>query len=224
MRVILLTVAIMAAAASAQSCSSYTTCYTCTATAASGNCGWCANTNTCSQGTANGPSVGSCVSWDWLASECPATPAPVPTPPANNCASYSDCNSCTTQPPGGNCGWCASSYQCLDGTSTGPSVGSCPSWDWTSNLCPAQPPTPVPTQDHCPSYYNCTACTQAAAPYCGWCASSNQCMSGSSTGPSMGSCPSWDWTSNLCPASEKATRPKKNGKLANGKEQVVKRA
>ena len=218
MRVVALFLVVLVAAVSAQStCSQWTACYACT-TAASGNCGWCANTGLCAQGTANGPASGSCIAWDWLSNECPATPpptvapTPVPTPVSDNCDLYTDCHSCTTQPQLGNCGWCQTSpgvHKCKDGTSTGPVNGTCVSWDWTQNLCPAVPVTPVPmpptpSPDPCTQYETCYSCTaQAVTGNCGWCQTApgiHKCAIGTSNGPSTGTCVSWDWTYNLCPA------------------------
>jgi C1A family cysteine protease len=115
------------------SCSSITDCYDCTA-APSGNCGWCANTMTCSQGTSNGPNSGTCAAWDWTSNFCPATPAP----PGEGCSQYTTCKSCTEAGTSPLCGWCATTLTCSAGTSSGPSSGSCISWDWLSNTCPAQ--------------------------------------------------------------------------------------
>ena len=190
--------AISAMCVVASPCSDQTTCSSCTL-ASTGDCGWCATTNTCSQGTATGPNTGSCVSWDWLSSECPATPAPVPTPPGDNCAQYRQCYACTTDPPMGNCGWCASTNQCLEGTGSGPTSGKCASWDWVNTYCPATPVPNTPAPDHCPTFSDCVSCTGAGLPFCGWCASTGTCHQGTVNGPSSGTCARWDWVRSSCP-------------------------
>ena len=183
---------------SGDSCSSWTNCYSCT-TAPTGNCGWCANTGMCHKGTSTGPQQGTCIAWDWLSNECPATQAPTPVP--FSCSSLRNCSACTAQ----LCGWCATEGRCEAGSASGPSVGTCVSWDWYTNYCPATPPpAPTPSPDHCAGLTNCNSCTTATSPYCGWCASTNTCSLGTSTGPSVGSCVTWDWTSNLCPATRNA--------------------
>ncbi len=52
------------------------------------------------------------------------------------------------------------------------------------------------TSDPCVTATNCADCTARSS--CGWCA--NRCWSGSSSGPTGGSCgdSSWAWTSNMC--------------------------
>ena len=107
----------------ADSCDYYS-CYQCT-TAPSGNCGWCASTSTCSQGSVNGPTSGSCANWDWQLSECPGS------------CNYDNCYSCTTTGKG-TCGWCKSYNQCLQGTASGPTGAFCPAvnWDWNADQCP----------------------------------------------------------------------------------------
>ena len=192
MRVIILTVAIFAALAHGQSsCSGFTDCYDCT-TASLGNCGWCQDTLTCSQGTGSGPNSGTCTSWDWVSGDCPATPAPTP----DACAQYSDCYDCTTSSLG-DCGWCQDSYTCSTGTATGPNSGTCTSWDWVSSDCPA---TPVPTPNPCNQWTDCYSCTTAPTSNCGWCQDTYTCSQGTGSGPNQGSCTSWDWLSSECPA------------------------
>ena len=125
----------------ASSCGQWNDCYSCT-TAPSGNCGWCANSGMCSQGTSTGPNQGSCSSWDWVSGNCQASPTAAPmtyAPSGSGCSSWTSCYDCTTA-PSGNCGWCANSNTCSQGTGTGPNMGSCISWDWLSGECPANPP------------------------------------------------------------------------------------
>ena len=194
MRVIILTVAIFAALAQGQStCSGFTDCYDCT-TASLGNCGWCQDSFTCSQGTATGPNSGTCTSWDWVSGDCPATPAPTP----DACAQYSDCYDCTTASLG-DCGWCQDTYTCSQGTGTGPNQGTCTSWDWVSSDCPATPPPST----SCSQWTDCDSCTTASTDNCGWCQDTYTCSIGTSTGPSTGTCTSWDWISSDCPANKK---------------------
>ena len=58
-------------------------------------------------------------------------------PTGSNCGQWLNCNDCTTA-TSYNCGWCAHSNRCHQGTSSGPRHGSCQSWDWVSSECPAQ--------------------------------------------------------------------------------------
>lgn len=52
------------------------------------------------------------------------------------------------------------------------------------------------TSGGCSSQATCAAC--AAVSSCGWCATTGQCQSGTSAGPSSGSCANWDWVSSAC--------------------------
>ena len=111
-------------------CSVNTDCYSCT-TASVGSCGWCQSGSYCASGTATGPNSGSCATWDWLSSDCPATPAPA----GDNCGQWTDCKDCTSA-PSDNCGWCQDSSRCSKGTALGPSSGQCTSyWHWTPSQC-----------------------------------------------------------------------------------------
>jgi hypothetical protein len=102
----------------------------------------------------------------------------------DSCASRGSCGDCTSQP---SCGWCAATGECATGTSSGPNVGACADWDWTSSACPG---------DTCAGQTSCADCTRLSS--CGWCASTGVCAQGTSTGPSTGSCSDWDWVSTSC--------------------------
>ncbi len=101
------------------------------------------------------------------------------------CASSATCGTCT---PMLSCGWCRTSRRCMTGTSTGPlpSSGTCSStdWAWLRTACPA-------TTDPCRTTTGCVSCRARSA--CGWCADSDTCHTGTSAGPTDGSCRSADW-------------------------------
>jgi hypothetical protein len=75
-------------------------------------------------GTSSGPSSGSCGDWRWGVSDCSA-----PDP----CNAYDDsCGTCTAET---GCGWCESTWTCLTGTGSGPEVGWCDDWRWSTPDC-----------------------------------------------------------------------------------------
>ena len=79
-------------------------------------------------------------------------------------AEVANCSACVTTP---GCGYCLSTLQCVEGSSTGPADGlPCPSWLTSSGECPV-----VPT---CDEHLNCNAC--AGDFECAWCASKGLCM------------------------------------------------
>ena len=144
------------------------------------------------------------------------------TPSNSHCGQWNDCGSCTTA-PSGNCGWCADTGTCSQGTSTGPKFNEsiCSSWEWVSGECPAvttaspmtyAPMTSAPSGSGCSSWTSCYDCTTAPSGNCGWCANSNTCSSGTANGPSTGSCISWDWVQNECPAGAGPKLPEPVGK------------
>lgn len=144
-------------------------------------CGWCADTGRCGVGTSSGPSSGSCMRWSWLASQCMG--------PTDPCADATTCEACTARP---GCGFCDGA--CRSGTAMGPSEGRCTGrWSWLSLDC-------APPADDCARHSDCAACT--AQPRCGWCAATNTCSSGTSSGPSSGSCSSWSWLASSCPSTD----------------------
>ncbi|MBI5068608.1 MAG: hypothetical protein HZB56_10235 [Deltaproteobacteria bacterium] len=102
-------------------CSGQATCTTC---AAVSSCGWCATTGQCLSGTSAGPSSGSCANWDWVSSACGGSSDP--------CSTSTACSGCTAR---STCGWCATTSQCLTGTTSGPYAGACANWDWVSSAC-----------------------------------------------------------------------------------------
>ena len=159
-------------------CSTSTTCAAC---AGRVGCGWCGATGQCvtSNAAGTGPASGACASaWAYTTTACTAAP---PDP----CASSTSCGSCTGR---GTCGWCRSTRRCMTGTGAGanPTYGTCDSWAWTRNQCPA------PT-DSCRSESGCSGCIRRSS--CGWCEDSDTCHSGTSRGPNDGSCSGsrWEW-------------------------------
>ena len=173
-------------------CTSHGDCKSCV-TASIDSCGWCEDTNSCENGTFWGPAEGNCSgNWDWVLDDCKAQP------PVSPCSVHSDCNSCTTAAPA-NCGWCADTNQCMEGSFLGPSNSSfnCSgAWDWLSSQCSS---TPSPTS-YCSTKYSCQECTEAETANCGWCQNTLTCMTGTYQGPNNDFCPAWDWVSSDCPA------------------------
>jgi IPT/TIG domain/Tyrosine-protein kinase ephrin type A/B receptor-like len=98
------------------------------------------------------------------------------------CSLYTNCGDCQRN---SDCGWCSSSNQCMPGTASGPmtapqrqdSAATCTSGWLFGNACCAV----------CQQQSSCAGCT--AIPGCGWCASTNQCLSGRATPCS--SCNAW---------------------------------
>ena len=109
------------------------------------------------------------------------------------CGTLATCGACT---PAAGCGWCADTNRCVAGTAAGPTSGRCGVWDYIPSQCPGG----GPPADPCAAHATCSPC--ATDPACGWCASSNACMSGTSAGPSGGSCAAaaWTWRASACPA------------------------
>jgi hypothetical protein len=209
-------------------CSAYLKCSDC---AADERCGWCKDDtsgNTCKAGSANGPNKGTC-SIDWRYGTCIVTPQPTPQPtplptpqptpaPLPACSTYLKCSDCTADE---RCGWCkddVAGNTCKAGSANGPNKGTC-SIDWRYGTCivtpqPTPQPTPLPTPEPtpkptpvpttvlaCTDITKCNQCLQAA--HCGWCVKStgNKCKSGTSSGPSSGSCDLWKFDSQFdtCP-------------------------
>ena len=160
-------------------CESALTCDTCIAGGAS--CGWCSDSQMCEPGTFNGPSVGSCNTWNW--GTCPI---PV-------CSNYTDCDSCNLH---SNCGWCTGENTCMDGSSEGPSSANC-TGNWTYGSCGA---TPAPNNAGCSQWASCYDCTESPSGNCGWCADYIYCTEGTSSGPSGGGvCDgTWRWLTSEC--------------------------
>lgn len=79
---------------------------------------------------------------------------------AQTCGSKTSCKDCVADP---QCGWCAPTWQCLNGTATGPNEGHCEGPAWEYSKC---------TQ--CEGLGDCRSCLLHASD-CWWCASSNKC-------------------------------------------------
>lgn len=101
---------------------------------------------------------------------------------ADYCKQITDCGACTEA----GCGWCENSGSgaCLAGSSTGPSTGSCNTWTWNVDNCPAY---------FCAKFNDCLDCVNQTT--CGWC---GLCMPGNATGPIGGGCDQWEWTPKEC--------------------------
>ena len=183
-------------------------------------CGWCSTTGGCFDGTASGPTQGTCPNWQWTADQCGLPDAgsdgggteggddggagndagsDAAVDPCNTEANA--CGTCTLLPV---CGWCADDGTCRTGTNTGPTGSSCSSWAWVQPSCSAPPPdagadaSDATMGDPCNSEANaCGTCT--LLPVCGWCADDGSCRTGTSTGPNDGPCSGWSWVQTSCP-------------------------
>eukprot|EP00771_Trimastix_marina_P000537 gnl/Trimastix_PCT/1557.p1 GENE.gnl/Trimastix_PCT/1557~~gnl/Trimastix_PCT/1557.p1 ORF type:complete len:565 (+),score=105.19 gnl/Trimastix_PCT/1557:1015-2709(+) len=96
------------------------------------------------------------------------------------CYTHGTCSDCAAA----NCTWCESSSKCMDGTSQGPTSGTCDEWYHAS--CP----------DPCKAHDSCSACTAAG---CGWCSATAQCHNGTTAGPLYATCAAGSWYTS-CPA------------------------
>jgi hypothetical protein len=190
-------------------------------------CGWCSTTGGCFDGTASGPTNGSCASWQWTADQCGLPDAgsddggpeggqeagddsgidaaadggaDATVDPCNTEALA--CTPCTALP---TCGWCVDDGSCRTGTATGPTGSSCGSWDWVQQSCAAPPPpdagddaSDATMGDPCNTEATaCAPCTALAT--CGWCADDGTCRTGMAGGPNTGTCSGWSWVQNSCP-------------------------
>ena len=115
-------------------------------------------------------------------------PVDVPVDAGPSCAPVAACGGCVAQ---SGCGWCSTTGRCVVGTAAGPSSETCGAgWSW--GVC-------APPIDPCASRASCGAC--AGQPTCGWCKATLQCMTGTSAGPTAGSCVGeWAWTRSACTA------------------------
>eukprot|EP00301_Raphidiophrys_heterophryoidea_P008936 c13231_g1_i1.p1 GENE.c13231_g1_i1~~c13231_g1_i1.p1 ORF type:complete len:302 (+),score=54.14 c13231_g1_i1:21-926(+) len=136
-------------------------------------CGWCSLSGTCVIGSWSGSSQ--CLPEHYSYYKCPS------------CDSHTDCTTCVFG--GLGCGWCEANSTCTS------SVSSCPS---TSSYYVSTCSTSI--ESECARYTSCTNCAERSV--CGWCASSDMCVPGTTTGAANPlSCPasSWLWTSDSCP-------------------------
>ena len=89
-------------------------------------CGLCFNggSASCDPGTVGGPTSTSCEVWTGPGSNCARL----------RCSVHASCGDCAAT---SGCGWCRGSMACLDGTTVGPTDGSCvlPDWVWTPAGC-----------------------------------------------------------------------------------------
>lgn len=99
------------------------------------------------------------------------------------------CAACTQAT---SCGWCARDNTCRRGEASVSADGQCTGtdWRWTIGVCVGL--------RACDDSRSCTECIERRN--CGWCASSQRCLSGLQTGPVEGQCPSasWTWETHLC--------------------------
>ena len=74
---------------------------------------------------------------------------------------------------------------CAIGSSSGSSIGTCPTWHW--NTCPATPSC---------SATSCSDCVSTNG--CGWCSDTSTCSAGSVEMPETSTCSDWHW--DACPS------------------------
>jgi len=99
---------------------------------------------------------------------------------ATECAARTECGACALD----GCGWCASSGRCVEGTSDGPSDGSCGGSDWM--------PVQGACLGACAARTDCASCTATLG--CGWCDGAGCTrLSGDYFGAADGSCPEDAW-------------------------------
>jgi hypothetical protein len=158
-------------------------------------CGWCADEGACREGTQSGPATGTCSGWDWFPTSCPGFDGGL----GDLCTAFPlpSCAFCVAS-PFGSCGWCADDDTCRTGAASGPSQGSCRSWEFGANSCStgADGGSATDGGSSCVSS-SCSDCTARAT--CGWCADNDTCRAGTSSGPTTGTCSRWDWLSTSCP-------------------------
>lgn len=161
-------------------CARASSCGACTSF---GGCGWCGGTNICVPGSSSGPTDGRCVTgWAFSSVTC--------INPTDTCDTLSGCGACLAR---SGCGWCGASSRCVTANAArnGPMTGSCTAM-WAGEVAACNVGA-----DPCVTRTDCGACTGTAG--CGWCKSSNSCMSGSATGPATGrSCVTWAGLRSLC--------------------------
>ena len=110
------------------------------------------------------------------------------------------CGACT---PMAGCGWCARPNPGVTGTSTGSPAMSCTGadWDYLPSDCAGFDAGPRPDVPPvvCSTSTTCGACTPRGG--CGWCATTNSCVPGSSTGATAGNCTgaAWQYLPSQCP-------------------------
>jgi hypothetical protein len=98
--------------------------------------------------------------------------------PPVDCSAATDCEECTAL---SRCGWCPATGSCQEGTTDGPTGGTCEGWRWIGSEC-------AELVD-CSTSADCEACSDRAA--CGWCADSSSCINGTWDGPTSGTCTDW---------------------------------
>lgn len=145
------------------------------------------------------------LSSDDIAGVCAIYPSGGPVPdagtvtPSDPCARYTSCAGCT---PVNGCGWCGATNSCVTSGPTGPTGGACAAgFAWLPRDC-STTVTPTPDagvvadrpaatdvgspSDPCSRFTTCDTC--APVNPCGWCGATGRCVSGTPTGPSVGTC------------------------------------
>jgi len=90
------------------------------------------------------------------------------------CTRYTTCTTCT---PHANCGWCESTSQCLFGNAVGAGGNPSNCTEWLYNTCVVV---------DCANFKSCQTCVNDQ--FCGFCLSTNLCVTGDQYGPIQGTC------------------------------------
>jgi hypothetical protein len=137
-------------------------------------CGWCVASNSCYNGTANGPynttslctggacwSFGSCIGITTLYTSIDSILA--------NCSTLKGCYECTSVP---NCDWCGRTQRCLPSIqSSKPCGANC--GDNSADSCWKTDQADCPFVATCEQLTDCNSCTSVG---CYWCGKNRICM------------------------------------------------
>ena len=142
-------------------CSAMTDCYNCTVN----NCGWCADTQKCSESSFENDEVScdttACTNcYKHAAAACPTVAA---------CSALTSCQDCTQD----RCSWCGDTQTCMEGKKgvEKPCSGA------VCDLCYKDTYEECPAVASCPAQKDCTSCVNGG---CTWCGSTATCSENTS--------------------------------------------